>query len=121
MIVAIWNVRGINKPLKRKKLSCFVRQHHISFFGLLETRLSTTKVDRIVKGIFPSEEVFVDYNTIRSGRIVIVWNANKVDYTIVKVFPQCVHYLLQCKVSNKTFLCTVVYGLYSVVERREIW
>nr|GMC82735.1 uncharacterized protein LOC109184888 [Ipomoea batatas] len=76
--------------------------------------LSTTKVDRIVKGIFPSEEVFVDYNTIRSGRIVIVWNANKVDYTIVKVFPQCVHYLLQFQqVTNYPW---IVCGDFNVMK-----
>lgn len=121
MIIAIWNVRGINKPLKRKRLYCFVKQHHVSFFGLLETRLSPLKVDKVVRGIFPSDEMFVDYNTIRSGRIILVWNAIKVDCNIVNVFPQCIHCILHCKISNKSFFCSVSYGLYTVVERRDLW
>nr|GMC83807.1 Transposon TX1 149 kDa protein [Ipomoea batatas] len=65
--------------------------------------------------------MFVDYNTIRSGRIILVWNSNKVACTVVNVFPQCIHCVLHCKVSNKKFFCSVIYGLYTVVERRDLW
>ncbi|XP_019155207.1 PREDICTED: uncharacterized protein LOC109184888 [Ipomoea nil] len=121
MIAAIWNVRGINKPLKRRKILSFARQNHVSFFALLETRTTPTKLDKIIKGIFPSENVFVDFNTIRNGRIVLVWNSHKVDCTILDVSAQCIHCALKCKTSNKIFQCSIVYGLYSVVERRQLW
>nr|GLL21477.1 uncharacterized protein LOC109184888 [Ipomoea trifida] len=113
--------KGINKPLKKKRLLNFVRQNHVSFFGLLETRVAPIKFDKVIKGLFPSEQVFVDYSVIRSGRIILVWNSNKVECSILDVSPQCIHCLLQCKISNNTFVCSIVYGLYSVVERRDLW
>nr|GMC81198.1 uncharacterized protein LOC109184888 [Ipomoea batatas] len=43
------------------------------------SRISANKYEKVLKDLLPSEQFFVDYDIIRSGRIVLVWNANKVD------------------------------------------
>nr|GMD03986.1 Endonuclease/exonuclease/phosphatase protein [Ipomoea batatas] len=46
-----------------------------------EEKLSPLKVNKVVRGIFPSDEMFVDYNTIRSGRIILIICG---DFNVVK-------------------------------------
>nr|GMD95081.1 uncharacterized protein LOC111375444 [Ipomoea batatas] len=46
-----------------------------------EEKLSPLKFDKVVRGIFPSDEMFVDYNTIRSDRIILIICG---DFNVVK-------------------------------------
>ncbi|XP_019150673.1 PREDICTED: uncharacterized protein LOC109147524 [Ipomoea nil] len=55
------------------------------------------------------------------GRILVTWNPALVDCSILETGPQHVHCLILCKISQKKILCTFVYGLFSVVARRQLW
>nr|GMD99332.1 Transposon TX1 149 kDa protein [Ipomoea batatas] len=54
------------------------------------SRISANIYEKVLKDLLPSEQFFVDYDITRSGRIVLVWNANKVDCSILDVNPQLV-------------------------------
>lgn len=41
MKMAVWNVRGLNGPLTQNKVAKLCRQHNISIFGLLETKVKS--------------------------------------------------------------------------------
>lgn len=38
MIVATWNIRGLNSPLKQKKIKYLIKPNKISIIGILETK-----------------------------------------------------------------------------------
>ena len=40
MIIAFWNIRGLNKPLKQNGISKYMRKNKVSIMGVLETKLS---------------------------------------------------------------------------------
>lgn len=38
MIVATWNIRGLNSPLKQEKIKYLIKPNKISIIGILETK-----------------------------------------------------------------------------------
>lgn len=44
----IWNVRGLNKPLKQKEMDNYLRKNKVSLAELLETKVKTAKFQTII-------------------------------------------------------------------------
>lgn len=44
-----WNMRGINKRYKQKKLTQYLKEQRIKLAGLVETRVKHHKVEKIIK------------------------------------------------------------------------
>ena len=49
MNIPVWNVRGLNHPLKQKKVASRIRKLNISLVCLLETRVKLPKMQEIVR------------------------------------------------------------------------
>ena len=49
MNILVWNVRGLNHPLKQKEVASRIRKLNISLVCLLETRVKLPKMQEIVR------------------------------------------------------------------------
>ncbi|XP_019195665.1 PREDICTED: uncharacterized protein LOC109189506 [Ipomoea nil] len=121
MLIGTWNVRGLNQPLKQKEVWDFVWNNKLSVIALLETKLSIEKADLFVKNRKNGWKLATNFHDTVGGRILVTWNPALVDCSILETGPQHVHCLILCKISQKKILCTFVYGLFSVVARRQLW
>jgi exonuclease III len=49
MILAAWNVRGMNSPIKTKEVRNFLVGNNISVIGLMETKTKESNAKKIQK------------------------------------------------------------------------
>ncbi|KAL0313775.1 UNVERIFIED_CONTAM: hypothetical protein Scaly_2901700 [Sesamum calycinum] len=118
--LASWNVRGLNGPDHQRAVEQVVRDHKLSFIGLVETRVSQAHIQRTQLHLLKNWSWFVDYSG-PAGRIWIAWNPLEVDVVILEDGAQFIH----CRAFNKRLhtrcLITVVYGDYDIIPRRDLW
>ncbi|KAK4384561.1 hypothetical protein Sango_3048800 [Sesamum angolense] len=102
------------------KVEQVVRDHKLSFLGLVETRVSQAHVQRTQRHLLNNWSWFEDYSG-PAGRTWIAWNPLEVDVVILEDGSQFIH----CRAFNKRLhtrcLITVVYGAYDIIPRRDLW
>ena len=121
MKIAAWNIRGFHLPLKQKGLQDFLKVKKVDIACILETKLKVGTLDNIMAVKFPSWQYTHNFTTHGAGRILLLWNQNKVDVEILDVAAQYLHARLRCKVSSVQFHATFLYGFHSIVNRRCLW
>lgn len=121
MRIATWNIRGCNKSLKLKGLPNFIRKHNLDFLGVIETKLKLPMLDCLMRNYLPRWNQVNNFDIIRGGRILILWNPSKFDLNVISMSPQNVHCKIVCRETHVSFFVTVVYGLHTVVKRRGLW
>lgn len=52
MKIAIWNIIGLNQPLKQNGVRNLNKQHDLDIIGVLETKFGLPKLDRIMQSKF---------------------------------------------------------------------
>lgn len=63
MKIASWNIRGLNLPLKQNGVRNFMKQYDIDIMGVLETKLSQPKLERMMRNKFGS---FMEINNFHT-------------------------------------------------------
>ncbi|KAL0308786.1 UNVERIFIED_CONTAM: hypothetical protein Sradi_5820900 [Sesamum radiatum] len=118
--VAAWNVRGLNGSDHQLAVDTLVREHHIQFLGLIETRVSIVNVSRIRKNLLHSWSWFDDY-VGPAGRIWLTWNNLEIEVEILWVESQIIHCRTTNKRSHTKCLISVLYGDCELISRRTLW
>ncbi|KAL0293138.1 UNVERIFIED_CONTAM: hypothetical protein Sangu_3244800 [Sesamum angustifolium] len=117
---ASWNVRGLNGLDHQRAVEQLVRDHKLSFIGLIETRVSQANVQRTRRNLLKNWSWFEDYSG-PAGRIWLAWNSLEIGVEILEVGIQFIH----CRAFNKRMhtrcLISVLYGDYDIIPRRELW
>lgn len=121
MKILCWNVRGFNDPLTQDKALEFIREQKIDVFCALETKLEDCSRDRILRTRFPNWEFTSNFDVIKKGRILVMWQHARVELRILDISPQAIHCYITCKFSQLSYFATFVYGLYTVPARRCLW
>ncbi|KAL7157883.1 hypothetical protein ABFS83_02G105900 [Erythranthe nasuta] len=122
MLISHWNVRGFNRPLKQNVVRNYILQNKIDVMGILEMKVKTQQqINTLIQNRFSGMAVVHNLDMHQGGRILILWNKDTVDLEVKSSHAQAMHCLIQCKVTGQQFHCSMVYGLYSVRSRRELW
>ncbi|CAO2820394.1 unnamed protein product [Amaranthus hypochondriacus] len=69
-----WNVRGLNVTRKQFKLARFISQHHISLFGLLETKVKRSRLGHLYHNLCPYWCLTNNLAHHKGGRIIVGWD-----------------------------------------------
>lgn len=83
MNFASWNVRGLNRPLTQNNVVQLSRQHNLSFFGLMETKLKLESVKHFMFRKFKGWKWCSNLDVVEGGRILLIWNPD-----LVECYPQ---------------------------------
>lgn len=121
MKIASWNIRGFNKSLKHNGVRSLIQQHSIDLIGILETKINEDKLINIMRNKFSSWCQINNFDTHGGGRILVLWDPNKVNISVDNISPQVIHCQAQCRVSGSEFKVSFVYGLHTIVSRRPLW
>lgn len=121
MIVASWNIRGFNLPLKHREMQSFLRKKNINVMAILETKLDFNSVAPVMQKKFSGWLFSHNFQQHQGGRILIMWRPDQVNLSILDSQPQFIHCLIGCKTSHIEFEATFVYGLHSITSRRSLW
>ncbi|KAL0290258.1 UNVERIFIED_CONTAM: hypothetical protein Scaly_2678200 [Sesamum calycinum] len=78
-------------------------------------------IAKIINRLFPGWCQANNFDAVAGGRILIIWNPAIIDLYPEDISPQVIY----CRVTNKSsqlsFCISFTYGLYSVVNRRNMW
>ena len=96
MKMAIWNIRGLNSPLKQVELRNFISAMHLSFLVLLETRVKSKKSNAIMKACCEGWLSLNNYSEAINGRIWVLWNPAIWSVISQNITDQLVH----CRVTS---------------------
>ncbi|KAF5185574.1 Dnase i-like superfamily protein [Thalictrum thalictroides] len=77
MPLCVWNVRGINDPLKAREVNKRRAELKVSVFGLVETKVKKDSFDKIREICCPRWRSIDNYDKHPSGRIWVCWNENE--------------------------------------------
>ena len=118
MNIGVWNVRGLNDPLKQKDIVGRLKRLKCNLVCLIETRVKESKCQTIVDKVFPGWGQLQNYSSAVNGRIWILWSS-LVQVREINTMEQCITCLVS--IQAKQFWLSVVYGLNRGIERRRLW
>ncbi|KAK4400796.1 hypothetical protein Sango_1185700 [Sesamum angolense] len=117
---ASWIVRGLNGLDHQRAVEQLVRDHKLSFIGLIETRVSQANVQRTRRNLLNNWSWFEDYAG-PAGRIWLAWNSLEVGVEILEVGSSLFTVGLSISGCHTRCLISVLYGDYDIIPRRELW
>ena len=118
MNILVWNVRGLNHPLKQNEVASRIRKLNISLVCLLETRVKFHKMQGIVGKMFPGWSIFHNYEYARNGRIWMIWR-DVVKVSLISTSDQSITSMIEY--DTKKFILSGIYGCNEGVDRKKLW
>ncbi|XP_020547320.1 uncharacterized protein LOC110011493, partial [Sesamum indicum] len=86
-----------------------------------QTKLAASSIQTILSRSLPGWCQANNFDTIAGGRILVVWDPAIIDIHPVDISPQVIHCRARISPSQLSFYISFTYGLYSVVNRRNMW
>lgn len=120
MLITFWNVRGLQKPHKQSVVKDFC-YNNLDIFGILESRFTPRTPTRFINKYFLNWNFINNFDVVKNGRILLLWNPLKVQVTINKIEKQVIHVTVISLADSKTFYFIFCYGFYQVTNGREMW
>lgn len=108
---SVWNIRGLNNPLKQKEVASFFSCHKLSLCGLVETKVRSTNLGGVVKIYFPHHV----------ARIILAWDPTLLDVSLLFNSEQMIVVRVEAMEFHKTFFLSIVYGHSHPLNRRSLW
>lgn len=118
--ILAWNVRGLNTTRKQSEVSRYLLHHHVSLFGLLETKVKHHNLGPAYQRLCPGWCFTHNLAWSDKGRIMIGWKEEEMVVHISFCSSQIMH--LEVKpVLGSPFVCSFVYGATNKAERGLSW
>ena len=118
MNILVWNVRGLNHPLKQKEVVSRIRKLNISLVCLLETRVKMPKMQEIMGKMFAGWSCVHNYEYARNGRIWMIWK-DVVKVSLISATDQSITSWVDY--DSKKFVLTAIYGSNEGEDRKLLW
>ncbi|CAH9089075.1 unnamed protein product, partial [Cuscuta epithymum] len=119
--ILVWNVRGLNKTSKHNLIASYIVANNVSLCCFLETKMTTANFNNYVLNKWPGWVCETNFNKINGGRMALMWNPNVLNCVFNAVETQYMHLKCVCRISQISFLATLVYPLYTALERKALW
>lgn len=102
----VWNLRGLNDPLKQKAAKKFLNNNDLSLFGLVEHKVKEPNIKKVVNFICPHWLFAHNSDQAPIGRILICWNPLLLAVKVLTRTIQLMHCEIQDIHDGHVFLAT---------------
>ncbi|KAL9227805.1 hypothetical protein vseg_003455 [Gypsophila vaccaria] len=116
-----WNIRGLNSSAKQKEIKCFLHSNKVKLFGLLETRVKSTSMNKVVPNVCIGWSFCTNICAHPGGRIWMLWNPNVVQVSVIECDSQSIHAYVTVNAKKVGFWLTMVYVFNSASDRHSLW
>ncbi|GKG22304.1 RNA-directed DNA polymerase, eukaryota, reverse transcriptase zinc-binding domain protein, partial [Tanacetum coccineum] len=100
--VASWNIRGMNLSPKQNEVRQVIFENNLSVCAILESHVAKSNLDRMCKFVFNHWDwVYNAMTSTKGTQIIVGWNRNDVDVTVIHQDSQAVHTRIWLKVERK--------------------
>lgn len=115
-----WNVRGLNRPSRKRDIINHVSLLQPCLVDLLETKVKAQNSSRIINSLPPRWDYCNNYEFSSKGRIWVAWSRDIWTTTILHIILQ----MITVKLLNKaglTIILSVIYGENTEAIRTFLW
>lgn len=119
--VCAYNIRGLNKTVKKADLHSFLVDQNISLAGILETRVKENKASASFRAVHHSWSWDANYQFHSNGRIWVGWNPNIWNVFVEVKSAQFIHCKATLLSSQVVFLFTFIYASNDHEDRLKLW
>ncbi|KAI0497279.1 hypothetical protein KFK09_020502 [Dendrobium nobile] len=120
----ISSIKRSRKRAKKSSASLYlkeiVKMYSVVFMGLLETKISNFDTRDVKKLMGDGWEIAMVPSNGLSGGIIVLWNSNIVEFSLVGSSSQCLIGDLTINSSCKWRVASI-YGSKDTTKRRELW
>ncbi|GMJ05334.1 hypothetical protein HRI_004202600 [Hibiscus trionum] len=118
MTFLIWNVRGLNDPMKQSSVTKVIRKLKVEVVCLLETRVKIGNLGSIVSSRFRDWTFVNNYSAAVNGRIWLLYRGGwKVEVL------HCSDQVITClfEFGEDVFYFSIVYACNGREDRKRLW
>ncbi|KAL9242124.1 hypothetical protein vseg_016156 [Gypsophila vaccaria] len=119
--IGFWNVCGLNSLTKQKEINWFHRNNKVELFGLLETRVRSINMNKVLANFDMKWSICTNYSHHLGGRIWLLWNHLIFQVLCLETEIQAIHAKCQLNSDGRVVWLTMVYGFNKLAEREELW
>ncbi|XP_022003165.1 uncharacterized protein LOC110900588 [Helianthus annuus] len=120
--LAVWNVRGLNRPLKQNEVRQVVKNNKLSLCAILESHVDMDNLRKVCNVVFRRWDWISNGSCCNKGaRIILGWDPVEVDVMVLAQSAQVLHVQINCKDNKRIFFCSLVYAANYYVHRQELW
>ena len=122
MIIATWNVRGMQPPERHPVVADFIKRNRVDVMGFVETKMQISNLNAFMARYFSTWNfTFVIADRNGTCRMHLLWNPQTSDLEVSSMEQQVIHTKIRCVRSRNSFLFSLVYGLHSPDIRQTLW
>ncbi|XP_050207635.1 uncharacterized protein LOC126657054 [Mercurialis annua] len=121
-MILIWDIRGINSPLKQSEMIALISKFNLKLVGIVESRVNDSQFNKVWDNIskkLMNWGIINNYSCSSMGRIFILYDKENIRMNEIIIHKQVIH--VKMMVDNKEMMCSVIYGSYIVSDRTELW
>nr|GFA24024.1 hypothetical protein [Tanacetum cinerariifolium] len=120
--IASWNIRGLNFSPKQKQVRQVVYENKLSVCAILESHAHESKLEKLCSYVFNHWEWISNGSICSKGtRIIVGWNRNDVDVSVITHDDQVIHTRIWIKTNKKEVFFSFVYAHNHYIHRRALW
>ncbi|XP_074278368.1 uncharacterized protein LOC141601959 [Silene latifolia] len=119
--IGFWNVMGMNSENKQKDIRWFLHNNNIGIFGLLETRVRLSSINKVQQGIRNEWTMVNNIGSHDGGRVWIIWDATNYKVEVLSCEAQVINTKVTFLPTGDIWWMSVVYGFNKANERIHLW
>nr|GEW31844.1 hypothetical protein [Tanacetum cinerariifolium] len=97
-------------------------EHNLSVYAILESHVADHNLVRMCKYVFRHWDWVTNAMSCTKGtRIIVGWNHNGVDVTVIHHDAQVIHTRIWIKAEQKELFCSFIYAHNHYIHRRPLW
>ncbi|GKB17128.1 RNA-directed DNA polymerase, eukaryota, reverse transcriptase zinc-binding domain protein [Tanacetum coccineum] len=113
---------GMNLSPKQNEVRQVIFENNLSVCAILESHVAESNLDRMCKFVFNHWDWVSNAMTSTKGtRIIVGWNRNDVDVTVIHQESQAVHTRIWLKVERKELFFSFIYAHNRYIHRQSLW
>nr|GEU28761.1 hypothetical protein [Tanacetum cinerariifolium] len=116
----IFNV--IMKAIVKIEVRHMINENNLAVCAILESHIASSRLDVICKRVFRHWYLALNSSSCFKGtRIILGWNADIVDTSIISQSDQVMHTRIWIKAERKELFCSFIYAHNQYTHRRGLW
>lgn len=120
-MLACWNIRGLNGPTSLLAVTKLITLFSLNLIGLLETKVSSSKLPHISSQINPSWSSISNSSLSSPCWILVMWNPSAFRLVSHNITSQTISCTFTNLSDDTTLKTTFVYGRSTPSERTHLW
>ncbi|GJV04571.1 hypothetical protein Tco_1338140 [Tanacetum coccineum] len=112
----------MNLSPKQNEVRHVINDNNLAVCAILESHIDSSRLDMLCKNVFRHWDWTSNSSLCSKGtRIILGWNADIVDTSIITQTEQVMHTRVWIKAERKELFCSFIYAHNRYVQRRCLW